>query len=145
MELSWDARQPTHTATPLAGRQRQQRRHHERSKHPLTASNADNVFTYLPRYKVLLCLPHAMGVQNLDTHLCDHHGVPAQLRRAIVSKYRGYAIEKADQVALPAPMGPPMAALGTPVNAFQCTDVDCDYVSTNQDVFRRHCKTALAH
>ncbi|PVH90514.1 hypothetical protein DM02DRAFT_734545 [Periconia macrospinosa] len=92
------------------------------------------------KYKVLVCLEHTTGIQNLNSHLRDYHAVPAKERKAIVEKYSWAAIETADQVRLPAPMGRPIQELGEPIRGLQCAEGDCDYISINQGVFRKHCK-----
>lgn len=138
MESCWDARIVTdHTTQPPSISRRQKIRG---SKSSLNVSNADQYFRYSHKYKVLICLEHATGIQNLNSHLRDYHTVPAKERKAIVEKYSGATIEKADQVRLPLPMGQPIEELGEPKNGFQCIEADCDYISINKDVFRRHCK-----
>lgn len=42
---------------------------------------------------------------------------------------------------LPLPLGQPIQELGKPVNRFQCTKADCDYISINKDALRQHCKS----
>ncbi|KAI9882030.1 MAG: hypothetical protein M1823_006233, partial [Watsoniomyces obsoletus] len=97
-------------------------------------------FYYLHEYAVLVCLEHATGIQNLNSHLRDYHAVVAKERRAIVEQYSWATIEKADQVRLPLPMGRPIQELGKPLSGYQCTDADCDHISINKVGFQTHCR-----
>lgn len=140
MEIRWHARPAEHSSTTQVLQNISKRQKIRNNKSTLNASNADKCFRYLHTYKVLVCLEHATGIQNLDSHLRDYHAVPAKERMTIVKKYSWVVIERADQVCLPASMGQPIQELGHPVNGLQCTEADCDYISVNKGVFRKHCK-----
>ena len=84
---------------------------------------------------------HATAIQNLRTHLRDHHAVPADERTVIMEKYSGCSIKKPGDVGLPPPMRRPFEALGNAQNAFQCVaGEECGYITVNTDAFRKHCK-----
>jgi superfamily II DNA helicase RecQ len=138
MERCWDARPVAERAQSTSRRQRIRN-----SKNTLTADNAKGCFCYLHRYGVLVCQEHTTSIQNLDAHLRDAHGVPKRERTAIVEELSGsYSwIKKPDEAQLPLPMGRPIEELGKPLDGFQCSEVDCDYITINENVFRRHCKT----
>jgi superfamily II DNA helicase RecQ len=138
MEGCFTARPAAQSATRLQNLSRRQKIRGK--ENTLTIDNAEKYFCYLNEYMVLVCLEHATGIQNLDSHLRDYHVVPAKERRAVVEKYSGVAIEKADQVRLPSPMGQPIQELGKPLSGFQCTEVDCNYISINKVIFQTHCK-----
>jgi superfamily II DNA helicase RecQ len=133
MEFCWDAR-------PAAGSRKTERKKIRSNRGTLTADTADNCFCLLRRYGVFVCREHATGVRNLDAHLRDYHAVPATERRAIVEKYSGFQIKGADEIPLPLPMGRPIEELGKPLDGFQCAEDGCDYITTNKDVLRKHCK-----
>jgi superfamily II DNA helicase RecQ len=136
MEFCWDARPVADSATGTRGTSR--RKKIRGSSSTLTVDNADECFQYLRKYGVLVCLEHTTGVQNLDAHLRDYHAVPAGERRAIVEKYICFCIKRPDEVQLPSPMGRPIEELGKPLRAFQCSEVDCDYITINKSVLKTH-------
>src|SRR3954467_8783388 len=114
MEICWNTR----PISDVSGAQQitTSRRRKVRDKNSsLTVENAEEHFYYLRDYKVLICREHTTGVQNLHTHLRDHHAVSAKERKAIVEKYSYWWIKKPDEVQLPRPMGPPFKVLGKPV------------------------------
>src|SRR5688572_2982372 len=121
MEICWDARPAAHSSTTTLV-QDTLRPKIRQNRSTLTLLNADECFCYLHRYKVLVCLEHTTGIQNLNSHLRDYHAVPAKERKAIVEKYSWAAIETADQVRLPAPMGRPIQELGEPIRGLQCAE-----------------------
>ena len=95
MELCWNARPTANCSTTRA--HNKLRRQKIRSSHStLTAANADDCFRYLHRHKVLICVEHATGVQNLNSHLRDYHVVLAKERKEIVVKYSWATTEKVD-------------------------------------------------
>ena len=111
-----------------------------RSTSCITLENSDETLCYLQKFKVLVCREHATAVQNLDTHLKDHHVVHVDDRKAIVAKYSGLWMKKADEVELPRPYSPPFSILGDPLDAFQCDQDECKYITRNDNVFRMHCR-----
>ena len=140
MEIRWHARPAEHSSTTQMLQNISRRQKIRNTKSILNASNVDKCFRYLHTYKVLICLEHATGIQNLDSHLRDYHAVPAKERTTIVKKYSWVVIETADQVCLPAPIGQPNQELGHPINGLQCTEPNCDYISVNKGAFRKHGK-----
>jgi hypothetical protein len=70
------------------------------------------MFTYLPAYRVLICVEHQHAVYGLDEHLKRHHGLPAAKRRELRAAYAGLVIDAPTQVSLPAPNSAPIAQLG---------------------------------
>ena len=74
--------------------------HQQRSQHgrkagaQVSLDNCDHVLSFLEEYGVLVCKDHRTGVVNLDTHLLQHHHVPAATRRAIVERFRPYALSQ---------------------------------------------------
>ncbi|KIV98767.1 uncharacterized protein PV09_09465 [Verruconis gallopava] len=135
MEFCWRA-QATATTGDAVARTRKPMR----STSQLTLENADDTFCYLQKFKVLVCREHTTAVQNLDTHLKEHHVVHVHERKAIVEKYSGLWIKKPDEVELPRPYGLPFKVLGDPLEAFQCEQAECNYITRNNNVFRIHCR-----
>jgi hypothetical protein len=78
------------------------------------------MFTYLPAYRVLICVEHYHAVYSLDEHLKRHHGLPAAKRRELRAAFAGLAINAPTQLPLPAPNSPPIAQLGRAQDAFLC-------------------------
>jgi hypothetical protein len=78
------------------------------------------MFTYLPAYRVLICVEHQHAVYGLDEHLKRHHSLLAAKRRELRAAYTGLAINAPTQISLPAPNSPPIAELGQAQDAFLC-------------------------
>lgn len=137
MEFSWNAQ----TIPPPTITSRTKIR--ERiSNNRFTVEKAEEIFHYLQDFRVLICREHATAVQNLDTHLRDHHAVPADERNAITEKYSRWWIKKPAEVELPPPMRRPFKALGDPLDALRCISEECGRITVNIDAFRKHCKKA---
>jgi hypothetical protein len=121
------------------------------------------MFTYLPTYRVLICVEHHYAVYSLDEHLKRHHGLPAAKRRELRAAYAGLAINAPTQISLPAPNSPPIAQLGRAQDAFLCCQQEeedagagasatvavgavaavqrrcsCSYITTNRKEMRTH-------
>lgn len=61
-------------------------------------------------------------------------------RKAIVAKYSGLWMKKPDEIELPQPHGPPLSILGDPLDALQCEQDGCNYITQNNNVFGIHCR-----
>jgi len=105
----------------------------------VTAQNADEVFEYLPRYKVLVCKTHRYAVRDLDEHLKRLHKTAIAERRAITSHFADCERIGHAQVTLPPPLEPPFDCLGTPKRAYICEEPECEELSTSRDAIRIHC------
>jgi Helicase conserved C-terminal domain/Orsellinic acid/F9775 biosynthesis cluster protein D/DEAD/DEAH box helicase len=129
MNITWRLTpdQP-HTDTPL--------------EQQLSKNNADDIFWYHSDSKVLICIEHADGVQNISTHLSQKHSFKLARRLAIIQKYAQYERPFPHQVSLPPPEAPPIAALGHPLIGFLCDEYDCEFISINVSVIRHHCNKA---
>jgi hypothetical protein len=132
MEFSWNAQ--TILPPTITSRTKSRERI---SNNWSTLEKAEEIFYYLQDFRVLLCREHATAVQNFDTHLRDHHAVPADERNAITEKYSRWWIKKPAEVELPPPMRRPFKALGDPLNALRCMSEECDYITVNIDAFRK--------
>ncbi|KAF1922297.1 uncharacterized protein M421DRAFT_427067, partial [Didymella exigua CBS 183.55] len=82
----------------------------------ITINNVQERFCYLQRYQVLICKEHATGIQNVDVHLRDQHGVASEERKSIVEHCRQWQIAAPQDVELPAPLGPLIEQLGEPLD-----------------------------
>jgi hypothetical protein len=58
------------------------------------------MFTYLPRYRVLICGEHQQAVYRLDKHMKRHHSLPIAQRRELLAAYAGLAINTPMQITL---------------------------------------------
>jgi hypothetical protein len=114
------------------------------------------MFTYLPVYRVLICVEHQHAVYGLDEHLKRHHGLPAARRKELRAAYAGLAIDAPAQLSLPAPNSAPIAELGRAQDAFFCCQQEkeeagagaagaaaavqqhrsCSYITTNRQEMR---------
>ncbi|KAH6632879.1 hypothetical protein C7974DRAFT_161917, partial [Boeremia exigua] len=135
MELCWNAQPP---ATPTAAQHRKRPR---ASK--ITVSNVQERFCYLQRYQVLVCREHATGIQNVDVHLRDQHGVASKERECIVEHCRQWRIAAPRDVELPAPLGPPIEQLGEPLDVYRCRITsDCGFCTASKSRMQKHCNSA---
>jgi hypothetical protein len=120
------------------------------------------MFTYLPAYRVLICVEHQHAVYGLDEHLKRHHSLPAARRKELRAAYAGLAIDAPTQLSLPAPNSAPIAELGRAQDAFLCCQQgkedagagagagaagasafiqqrrSCSYITTNRQEMRKH-------
>jgi hypothetical protein len=78
------------------------------------------MFTYLPAYRVLICVEHQHAVYSLDEPLKRHYSLPAARRKELRAAYAGLAINALTQLSLPAPNSAPIAELGRAQDAFLC-------------------------
>jgi hypothetical protein len=147
MEGCWDAR----SLEPLlVGAQQQY--HHARSRRTrsrgsaaaaitlLSSEDINEQFCYLRKYCVLVCKEHATSVLNLKAHLRSYHSVASEQRRAIVQHFRGWPINPAQDVALPAALSPPIEELGQPLDGLACEQDGCSFITINVDTLRIHAK-----
>jgi hypothetical protein len=111
------------------------------------------MFTYLPAYRVLICVEHQHAVYGVDEHLKRYHGLSAARRRELCAAYKGLVIDAPTQLSLPAPNSAPIAELGPAQDAFLCCQrqaggaggaeevqhrYSCSYISINQQEMRKH-------
>ena len=134
MECCWSAQ-----AAPSSGVVAERRRRATGNASVLTVGNSDDCFCYLQKFRVLVCREHATAVQNLESHLRDHHVVAAPERRDIVAKYGELRRRKPAEVALPQPLGPPIKVLGEPLDGYRCKQLDCDYLTVSEKKLKVHC------
>jgi hypothetical protein len=59
------------------------------------------MFTYLLRYRVLICSEHQQAVYGLDGHMKRHYSLPIAQRRELLAAYAGLAINTPMQITLP--------------------------------------------
>jgi hypothetical protein len=105
----------------------------------LTINNVDEVFTYNADHQVLICIEHGYVPQNLHDHLRDEHSTTSSQQRAIIQKYTAMKCMPPAQVQPPTPFGPPIFGLRAPANGLMCEVDDCEFISINESVIRRHC------
>jgi uncharacterized C2H2 Zn-finger protein len=104
----------------------------------------DDIFHYEPNYKVLICKLHREAIKGLEGHLKRSHG----LKKADRQPYLDYLarlqlqLAKPKDVPIPDPSGPPVEALGEPLDAFQCKLITCGHVSINRKSMQGHCNKA---
>ena len=135
MEFCWNAR-PLATSTLTATQRRRKRQHASK----ITVNNVQERFCYLQQYQVLVCREHATGIQNVDAHLRDQHGVARKERKAIVDHCRRWRIAAPHDVELPPPLGPPIEELGEPLDVLQCRiSSECGFCTANQSRMQKHC------
>jgi hypothetical protein len=135
MECCWSAQ-----AAPSSGVVAERRRRRIiGNPSALTVGNSDDCFCYLQRFRVLVCREHVTAVQNLESHLRDHHVVSASERRDIVAKYSGLRRKKPADVELPQAFGPPIKVLGDPLDGYRCEQFDSDYLIVSEKKLKVHC------
>lgn len=84
---------------------------------------------YLPKYEVIVCKEHKTGVQNLDTHLRDHHKTPSKHRKNIIARFENLRVKRPGEITLP-PLGcGPIVELGEPLFGFRCTEANCGFLT----------------
>jgi hypothetical protein len=99
-------------------------------------------FYYLSKYQVLIYKEHAIGIQNLRTHLLQHHTASRKERAAILTHYSSYSIiNRPQNVQLPPPLSAPIPALREPLNRLQYTKKGCAFLTINKDTLRKHYKS----
>ena len=110
---------------------------------PASLNAIKDTICYLHEYKTLICKQHATALQNLNAHLRQHHSIGSQARKQIVESYCDYSwIRDPHSVTLPAPLSPPIAELGAPLDGLQCLEDDCSFLTINVDELRKHQKRA---
>jgi superfamily II DNA helicase RecQ len=72
-------------------------------------------------------------------HLRDSHNLGKERRKPVLAKYGHLSLRHPKEVELPEPGGPPFAALGKPLDGFQCDD--CDQLVVSKDSIQKHCKS----
>ena len=108
-----------------------------------TVTVGDDILSYEPEFKVLICKQHQYAVRNLYNHLRDEHKtIPIVERRVIVERYTRCELEEPAKVQLPQPLGPFIEALGRPVKALQCDGEACGFISINRQAMKKHCNQA---
>ena len=53
--------------------------------------------------------------------------------------FKDYKIREAKDVILPPPLRAPFASLGKPLQAFTCSEPECEYISISRKGIRLHC------
>jgi hypothetical protein len=108
------------------------------------------MFTYLPRYRVLICGEHQQAVYGLDEHIKRHHSLPIAQRRELLAAYAGLAIDTPMQITLPELHSAPIPELAIAQDAFLCCQAIqqrdssgssgsvCGYISTSHLWMRKH-------
>lgn len=109
------------------------------SYQPLGNNSSGEIFWYHFDSKVLICIEHADGVQNIATHLSRKHSYTLAQRQAIIQKYAQYERLPPQQVPLPPPQSAPITALGRPLVGLVCDKYECEVISINQSTIRHHC------
>jgi hypothetical protein len=84
MELAWDSypltpQERVNTTSSSA----------QRCKRGLQVSlnNCNKVLCFLQEFSVLVCKEHHTAVVNLNTHLLQHHSVPAATQKQVVERF----------------------------------------------------------
>jgi hypothetical protein len=89
MELVWNSRASTPedvTNTRSSSKQRRKR------GLQVSLNNCDDVLCFLQDFGVLVCKEHHTAVVNLDTHLLQHHCVPAATRKQVVERFSHFTL-----------------------------------------------------
>ena len=141
MEFSWVAQPPNAPAAQGTSTTATTAR---RPHNPPASLNAiKDTICYLHEYRTLVCKQHATALQNLNAHLRQHHSVGSQLRQQVIASYNDREwICNPQEIQLPAPLGPPIAELGAPLDGFQCAEDECEYITININELRMHRKSA---
>lgn len=135
MELVWDNRlstpqeQVNTTSTRAQGRKQGLR---------ISLDNCDNVLCFLEDFGVLVCKEHHTAVVNLNTHLLQHHNVPAATRKQVVEHFSSFSTVNPAEIELPDEPAQPIDELGEPLDGLQCKT--CSFITVNKDTMRMHCK-----
>jgi len=109
------------------------------SQRQLSNNSSDEIFWYHFDSKVLICIEHADGVQNIASHLSRKHSYPPAQRQAIIQKYAQYERLPPQQVLLPPPQSAPITALGRPLVGLVCDEYGYKAISINQSTIQHHC------
>ena len=135
MELVWNSRLLTPQERVNTTSSRTQRR--KQGLH-LSLNNCDDVLCFLEDFSVLVCKEHHTAVVNLDTHLLQHHNVPAATRKQIVEHFSSFATVSPAEIELPDEPAQPIDELREPLDGLQCKT--CSFITVNKDTMRMHCK-----
>jgi hypothetical protein len=106
--------------------------------------SVSDIFYYLADYQVLVCRQHAIGLQNVEAHLCKHHSIGSAARHQLYRQLREYGwlpTLPPAAVALPPPLGPAFAALGQPRLGFACQlggNYCCSFISLDRTNLHKH-------
>lgn len=135
MELVWDSRLSTpqeRVNTTSSSAQRRKR------GLQVSLDNCDEILCFLQEFGVLVCREHHTAVVNLNTHLLQHHSVPAATRKQVVERFNQFALIDAADVELPDEPARLIEELGKPLDGLQCKT--CSFITINKDTMRMHCK-----
>jgi hypothetical protein len=83
MELAWDSRPSTPQETGTTNNSIQRRKRGLQ----VSLDNCDDVLCFLQDFGVLICREHYTAVVNLNTHLLQHHGVPAATQKQVIGRF----------------------------------------------------------
>lgn len=131
---SWDSR----ATTPQQADSSNSTRSTLKIAQKVTVDNCDNVFCFLPEFRVLVCRYHCTGVVNLNKHLSEQHATCAAVRKEIVQRFAQYERVDPKAVELPEQPASPLAELGAPLDGLCCKT--CQFLTVNTSVLRIHLK-----
>lgn len=115
--------------------------HHKRGLQ-VSLDNCDDVLCFLQDFGVLVCKEHHTAVVNLDTHLLQHHSVPAATRKQVVQRFSCFTPVDPAEIELPDQPAQPIEELGKPLDGLQCKT--CGSTTVSKDAMRMHCKKSPA-
>jgi hypothetical protein len=104
----------------------------------LLLSNCNNILCFLENFGVLVCKEYYTAVVNLNTHLLQHHNVPAATQKQIIKHFSSFATVNLAKVALPNKPAQPIDKLGEPLDRLQCKTYS--FITVNKDTMRMHYK-----
>jgi hypothetical protein len=135
MELVWDSRASTLQESTDSTNSSTQ---HRQRGAQVSRDNCDDILCFLEDFGVIVCKQHHTAVVNLNTHLLQHHSVPATARRQIVERFSMFSPVDPSEIQLPDELAQPIEELGKPLDGLQCKT--CGFITTNKDTVRMHCK-----
>jgi hypothetical protein len=100
-----------------------------------TLDNSNDILCFLQDFGVLVCKEHHNAIVNLNTHLLQHHSVPATTRKQIVERFSHFTPVDPAEVQLP---DEPIKKLKKPLDELRCRT--CGLTTVSKDAIRMHCK-----
>jgi superfamily II DNA helicase RecQ len=135
MELVWNSR--ASTLQEVTNTTSSSTKRHKKGLQ-VSLDNCNDVLCFLQDFGVFVCKEHHTAVINLNTHLLQHHNVPAATRKQVVERFSHFAPVDPAEMELPDEPAQPIEELGKPLDGLHCKT--CRFITINRDTLRMHCK-----
>jgi hypothetical protein len=95
-----------------------------------SSSDCSNILYFSKDFSVFVCREHQTAVVDFDTHLLQHHNVPAATRKQVVEQFRQSTPVDPSEIELPDEPAQLIEELGKPLDGLQCKT--CRFTTTGK-------------